>query len=297
MLDELWLFERVARLGSLTAAGQEAGISASAVSKALTRLEERIGRRLLARSTRAVTLTRDGLLLLRHAGRMHEEWDAALSALQDGVPSGLLRVTAPASFGRLHLSPLLPDFLALYPAVRLDLMLTEQVVDLATQQLDVAIRIAPLPDSALIARRLAPNRRILCAAPAYLQQRGTPAHPADLLAHDCLLMAGQDHWTLSRGEETLTVSPVGRLRADHGEVLSGAVTAGLGIALKSTWDVGPALLDGRLVPVLPDWQAHSASTIWALRLDRTFTPSRVTAFIDFLALRLAARLGLPPSGG
>jgi DNA-binding transcriptional LysR family regulator len=200
--------------------------------------------------------------------------------------SGTLRMTASASFGRQYLSPVLPEFLARYPKVRISVDLSDVMKDLVSEGFDLAIRIGALEDSTFVARRIAPNRRVLCASPAYLAKRGAPATPAELATHECLLLVGsqgrQDLWRMTdhNGRET-AVRVNGRFESNYGEVLRDACVAGLGIALHSTWHVSEDLRDGRLRRVLPHYRL-AESGIYALMPQRRLVPMRVRAFADFL---------------
>jgi DNA-binding transcriptional LysR family regulator len=205
-------------------------------------------------------------------------------------PQGRLRVSMPSSFGRQHVSPVISEFLRHYPGVSVDLRLTDQVVDLVDAGIDVAIRVGVLKDSSLVARRLAVNRRVLCAAPAYLAARGTPHHPSDLAQHECMILSEQRDWAFVTPAGPLEVRVSGRLVTDNGEVIRDALLAGFGIALKSTWDVAPYLRSGKLVSVLDSYPLAEKVAIWAVYPSRAFVPPRTLAFIEFLA----AHFGDPP---
>jgi len=223
-----------------------------------------------------------------------------LEVLADGLRrtgsgvAGTLRVTLPSTFGRMYVSPLLPEFLALHPGVRVSVDLSDVKVDLVSAGMDLAIRIGTLDDSSLVARQLAINRRVLCASPDYLERRGVPRTPADLAAHECLLLVGsqgrQDTWRLRDGDTEVSVRVGGRIESNQGELLRDAAVAGLGIALHSTWHVSDDLRAGRLRVVLPDHPLPE-SGIHAVMPQRRLVPPRVRAFVDFLADKLG---GTPP---
>ena len=185
---DLELFMLVAKLESLSAAGKKLGISPASVSKRLAHLERNLGVRLLHRTTRKVSLTETGRRFLIHSQRILEDWESALHDItqQEQTPRGLLRMTAPASFGRQHVSPYVPRFLERYPEIHLDVQLTESVIDMLDEGIDLAIRIASLPSSSFVAKKLADNKRLLCAAPSYLETYGYPQTPEDLQNHSCL---------------------------------------------------------------------------------------------------------------
>ena len=205
--------------------------------------------------------------------------------------TGILRVTASASFGRQYLSPLLPEFLALHPRVKLSINLTDQMVDLVSAGFDLAIRIGALEDSSLVARKLAVNQRVLCASPEYLRRHGTPRTPQDLVDHECVLLVGsqgrQDVWRFGDGAGgEIAVRVRGRMETNYGEIVRDAVVAGMGIAAHSDWHVVRDLREGRLVQVLPDYPI-AESGIYAVMPQRRLVPPRVRAFVDFLAEKFA----------
>lgn len=291
-LLDVAVFARAAALGNLSAAARDLGLSTSTASARLGRLEQALGSRLLHRTTRRLALTADGERFLPHAEQMLATAELAVQSVGSSAeqPRGQLRVTVPASFGRQHVSPALPGFLAAYPDITLDLRLTDQVIGLVDASIDVALRMGVLPDSTLVARPLAPSRRVICAAPSYLRQRGVPRHPDDLRAHNCLLLADQSAWRFDTPLGETVVHVRGNLRADNGEVIRDALVAGVGIALKSTWDVGPLLRGGDLVTVLDEYPVLPAVSIWAVFPSRHLVPAKTRAFVDFFA----ERFGDPP---
>ncbi|MDN4572413.1 LysR family transcriptional regulator [Pandoraea cepalis] len=286
-LDTVALFVRVAALGNVSAAGRERGLSPATASTRLTQLEGALGARLLHRTTRRVALTQEGEAFVREAQTLLAAEAQAMASVGQGhaAPQGRLRVSCSSSFGRQHVSPALSAFLARYPGISLDFRLTDRVVDLIEAGMDLAIRVGALRDSTLVARKLAPNRRTLCASPAYLAARGAPKHPGELVAHDCLILGEQRDWRFVTPGGPLSVRVGGRLASDNGEVLRDAVLAGLGIALKSTWDVGAHLRSGALVPVLPAYPLAEEVAIWAVYPSRAFVPPKTHALIEFLQAR------------
>lgn len=295
--DDIGFFLRVLDLGSISAAARSLDISVAVASQRLKRLEKQLGVRLLHRTTRRLHATPEGALLAERGRVLVEDLEALTGELrQTGADvSGTLRMTASASFGRQYLSPLLPEFLARHPRVRISVDLSDLMKDLVSAGFDLAIRIGALEDSTLIARKLAPNRRVMCASPAYLAKHGAPATPGDLAAHECLVLVGshgrQDLWRMTdhNGRET-AVRINGRFESNYGEVLRDACVAGHGIALHSTWHVGEDLRSGRLRQVLPHYRLAD-SGIYALMPERRLVPMRVRAFVDFLAEKLG---GTPP---
>ena len=295
-IGDIALFLRVLDLGSISAAARTLDLSVAVASQRLKRLERELGVRLLHRTTRQLHPTPEGLLLAEQGRVLVEDLEALADGLRrtgSGV-AGTLRVTLPSTFGRMYVSPLLPEFLALHPGVRVSVDLSDVKVDLVSAGMDLAIRIGTLDDSSLVARQLAINRRVLCASPDYLERRGVPGTPADLAAHECLLLVGsqgrQDTWRLRDGDTEVSVRVGGRIESNQGELLRDAAVAGLGIALHSTWHVSDDLRAGRLRVVLPDHPLPE-SGIHAVMPQRRLVPPRVRAFVDFLADKLG---GTPP---
>ncbi|CAH2894323.1 MAG: Transcriptional regulator Bxe_A2326, LysR family [uncultured Paraburkholderia sp.] len=291
-LLDVALFVRAALLANVSAAGREFGLSAAVASSRIAQLEKLLGARLLHRTTRRISLTQDGEVFMARAEALLDAAAAARASVGRGQaePQGRLRVSMPSSFGRQHVSPVMTEFLRRYPGVSVDLRLTDQLVDLVDAGIDVAIRIGVLKDSSLVARRLAVNRRVLCASPSYLAQRGTPHHPSDLVLHECMILSDQRDWAFETPAGTLDVRVSGRMVTDNGEVIRDALLAGFGIALKSTWDVAPFLRTGELVSVLENYPLAEKVAIWAVYPSRAFVPPKTLAFIDFLA----AHFGDPP---
>lgn len=288
-LTDLTLFLRVLDLGSISAAARSLDISVAVASQRLKRLERELGVRLLHRTTRQLRPTPEGIALAEQGRSLIEELDVLTSSLRSNAKSiaGTLRVTLPASFGRMYISPLLPEFMNRHPRLRLHIDLSDQMRDLVGEGFDLAIRIGTLKDSELVATRLTSNRRVLCASPAYLRRHGTPKHPEDLAKHECLLMAvsrdAADVWHL-RGPDgkTIDVRVQSRLESNLGEVIRDAVIGGLGIALHSTWHVCEDLRAGRLKLVLPEYQLPE-SAIYAVMPQRRMVMPRVRAFVDFFS--------------
>jgi DNA-binding transcriptional LysR family regulator len=279
------IFSRTVRAGSLSAAGRELGLSPSVVSKRLSRLEERLGERLLQRTTRRMTPT--------EAGRaFYERVQVILSAVEETeafitgrsvVAQGVLKVSAPTSFSRLHIAPRLKGFLDANPGVQLDFDLSDELVDVVGQGFDMAVRIGVLADSSLVARRLAPNRRVLCAAPAYLEEHGEPTTLEELHRHRLLAASNNITWRLQgpRGQTTFKAHSV--LRTNSSEVVREVTVSGLGIGLRSTWDVAEELRQGRLKRIMPDYEGPADVGIHALFPTRELVPSKVRVFVDYLA--------------
>lgn len=287
-LTDVALFARVSATRNLSAAGREFGLSPAASSARMAQLERQLGARLLHRTTRQVTLTQEGETFLVQAQLLLEAAEQAETSVGHAsrAPQGLLRVAASVSFGRQHIVPALAEFLGLHPGIRLDLRLSDKIIDMAANGIDVAVRIGPLRDSALVARSLAPSRLVLCASPAYLAAHGTPQHPQDLTGHQCLVLGEMNPWRFrAAAGAPLAVRVSGRMQSDNGEALRDAAVDGLGIAQMSMWAVYRQLKAGTLVQVLADYPMADASVVSAVYLDRHFLPPRSQAFIDFFAAR------------
>jgi DNA-binding transcriptional LysR family regulator len=289
-LSDLTLFLRVLDAGSISTAARRSGVSVAVASKHLDRLERRLGVRLIHRTTRRLVATSEGAWLAERGRASIEELESLTESLNQAQRdiTGRLRVSVSSSFGRLHVSPLLPKFLEQHPRLALEVHFSDHQVDLVASGLDLALRIGVLDDSSLVARRLAVDRRVLCASPDYLRRRGAPQRPSDLAAHDCLVLRGgpgpRATWRLSDGAGSyVSVRVRGRFETNLGEALRDAVLAGLGIAQHSTWHVCDDLRAGRLSLVLPSHPPQDGG-IYAVTRERR-KPARVRAFIEFLAAR------------
>lgn len=300
---EAWaVFARVAELGSFGRAAEELGTTKGTVSKAVARLEVRLGARLFHRTSRKLALTEAGLAARDDAARLLAEAEAAeaRATATTSEPRGRVRVAAPMSFGILHVAPLLPDFLAGHPGVTVDLHLSDAVVDLVGGGFDLGLRIAALPGSSLRARRLCGVRRSVVAAPAYLARHGRPTHPDDLADHACLgyaYLPMPDRWRFAQASgATATIVPRGNLRTNNADALLPALRAGLGLALQPDFLVWEDLEAGRLERVLPDWSAPPID-LHLVTPPGEPRPARVTALLGFLAERLAGAPWARPAAG
>jgi DNA-binding transcriptional LysR family regulator len=286
-LKQIESFVAVAQRGSLTAAAQAEGVAPAVVSRRLDGLEARLGVKLLARTTRRVSLTHEGSAFLEDCVRLLADFASAEASVSAGgvKASGHLRITAPAGFGRRHVAPLVPAFLAEHPDVSLSLNLSDRVVDIVNEGVDCAVRVGDLPDSSLVSVRLADNRRLCVAAPSYLRRAGTPQVPADLARHACLILSSEASqtrgWAFTVDGETLHLRLAGRLDCTDGQVLHDWCLAGLGIAWRSTWEVRDDLQAGRLVSVLDDFAAPP-NGIYAVFPHARHLALRVRLWIDFL---------------
>lgn len=284
-ISDLDIFARVARTGNMSAAGREMGLSPAVVSKRISLLEDRLGARLFQRTTRHLTLTETGDGYYKRVVdilSLVEEAEDFVNR-RNTRPRGHLKITAPTAFSRLHVSPHLPDFLNRYPEIDIDFQITDNMVDIIRENFDIAIRIGELEDSSLVAKKLASEQRVLCAAPRYIEEFGAPKEFGDLEMHNCLAAGALDVWRLQGPDGTPhQFRAKGNIRSNSGELIREAVFAGIGISLLSTWDVGPALKKGELQIVLPEYKGMSSDAIYAVYPSRDFMPSKANVFIEFL---------------
>lgn len=285
-LKQIESFVAVASKGSLTTAAQAEGVAPAVIGRRIDALEERLGVKLLVRTTRRITLTHEGSAFLEDCQRILAEiGNAEASVSAGGVKaSGHLRITAPAGFGRRHVAPLVPRFLALHPDVSVSLNLSDRVVDIVNEGFDCAVRVGDMPDSSLVSVRLADNRRMCVAAPSYLKRAGTPKHPQELNRHECLTLSSDASqtrgWAFTIDGQLSHLRPSGRLDCSDGQVLHTWCLQGLGIAWRSTWEVEQQLAAGELVEVLADFAAPP-NGIYAVVPQRKHLPLRVRLWMDF----------------
>lgn len=291
-MADLTLVASIARCGSLTATAQELGVTTPAISRRLAALEQRLGVALFARTTRTLALTPEGERYLQAARRILDDIGELERSLRGShaEPQGLLRVNATFGFGRRHIAPAIALFAARHSQLSVQLSLTERMPAPGEGSFDVSIRFGPPPDARLCAQRIVHNRRILCAAPAYLQQAAPIRQPQDLSRQQCLFVRENDavygQWQLQCDGQQQRVRVSGRLSANDGESVVGWALAGHGVMLRSEWDVGAALADGRLLRVLPQWQGTPAD-IYALYPPALTLSARVRLFVDFLCRHFA----------
>ena len=293
-LKQLETFVAVATRGSLTAAAQLEGVAPAIIGRRIDALEARLGVKLLLRTTRRISLTDEGSAFLEDCQRLLAELQNAEASVSAGgvKASGHLRITAPAGFGRRHIAPLIPGFLDQHPEVSLSLDLTDRLVDLVNEGYDCAVRVGDLADSSLVSLRLADNRRVCVAAPAYLQRHGTPATPADLARHQCLAYSSVSSqprgWMFQAEGEIMHVRVTGRMDCTDGAVLHQWCLEGRGIAWRSLWEVGTSLDEGKLVALLEDYAAPP-NGIFAVFTQRKHQPLRLRLWLDYLKLHFTQR--------
>lgn len=284
-LGDLEVFASVAASGSMSLAARELGYSPAVISKRIKRLEEKLGARLFQRTTRQISLTEAGQgFYERVLGVLEglEEAEDFVSGRANTV-NGTLKVSAPTSFGRMHIAPNLKGFMERHPDLSVNLVLSDEFIDIIEGGYDLAIRIADLNSSSLVARRLAPVRRVLCASADYVAAHGLPQTLDDLKRHRCMPAHNNDVWRLVGPDGPVSLRPEGMLITNSSEVIREAVISGLGIALRSTWDIGHELRSGKLVQVLPGYEGSKNVTLSAVYPSRQFLPAKVRLFIDYLA--------------
>lgn len=292
-LPYLVTFARVVQSGSFVAGAERLKLSPSVASKHISKLEERLGARLLNRSTRKLSLTEAGTALYEHAARILDELDQSEHAVQrlQAEPSGRLKVSTLNSVANAVLAPLLPEFMRQHPKVQLEIVCTDRLVDLTEEGYDLALRITREPAPNLVARKLADIRFQICAAPAYLERHGTPATPADLVSHRCLgypaSIAPVNGWRFLHDGQTVTAPIQSVFEINSVETLRALALAGEGLALLPTYSVGEELKAGRLLTPLPDYRGFSESTLFAVYLQNRYGSPKLRAFVDFLQRRLA----------
>ncbi len=289
-MDEIAAFLAVLEARSFTGAGRTIGRDASILSRRVNALEARLGIRLLERSTRKVAPTAAG-------SRLSERMRSALSTMREaeveasqtgGVATGVLRLAVPATFGRLWIAPMLPEFVRAYPGVSIDVEYSDRYVDLVAEGFDIAIRLGELEDNQLVARKLTTHRRLIYAAPSYLATRGTPQTPEDLANHACLSfsrLAGHPEWRFRRGKHIAVVRVSGPLTADDAQSLVTAALAGAGIVMCSDWLAAHERSTG-LVPILTNWSVEGEGNIYLVRPSARFTAAKTRSFVDWISDKL-----------
>jgi len=291
ILAPMQTFVRVVEAGSFTAVAAQQNTTQPTISRQIAALEDHLGARLLTRTTRALTLTDDGRAFYEHALRALEALGEAENAVgrRRSGPSGLLRIATPVVFGRLHIVPRLPAFLARFPDVSVDLAMSDTFTDLAEQGIDLAIRVGEITDPALIAKRIGIVRRVTIASPAYLKANGTPRRPADLADHSCIVytrLATGNRWIFESADGPLAVEVKGRYRADNSEAVREGVLAGLGIAVIPAFAFSGEIESGKVTTLLKNNEPKPLP-MNAVYSSRRFVPLKVRAMIDYLAHEFA----------
>lgn len=299
---DLGFFCLLVKQGSLVATARELNLTPPAVSRRLALLEARLGVRLLNRTTRRISLTNEGEVYFAHAQRINSDIEDVerLISSSRGAPRGLLRVNAPLGFGRSYIGPAISSFSRVCPEVEVQLHLTDRPVTLPDDSMDLVIHFGEMPDSRLVAMRIAANRRLLVASPAYLRAAGVPATPHDLVQHQCIVLrqntSAYGNWRLSKGDRTETVKVHGKLSTNDGEVALNWALEGHGVLMRAEWDVAKYLRSGRLVRVLADYDTPPAD-IYAVFPERLNLSAKVTRFLDHLRAFLGEHADGPDAGG
>jgi DNA-binding transcriptional LysR family regulator len=289
--EGLAIFAKVVEIRSFAGAAAELKLSKATVSKAISRIEARLGARLVNRTSRRFALTDAGRQLASRAAHILAEGEAAEDSAraQATMPRGSVRLAAPMSFGLLHVAPLLPEFLAAFPEVSVDLHLSDAMIDLVGEGFDAAIRVAILPDSSLVVRRLCDMPRYLVGSPPYLKKHGRPQHPLHLAQHRCIgysYATGAETWRFTKDGKSATVRPSGPLRVNNGDAMLPALIAGTGLGILPEFILRDALADGRLERLLPDWSLPLGAVYWVTPPGGP-RPKRVEVLADFLVEKLA----------
>jgi DNA-binding transcriptional LysR family regulator len=299
---DLSFFQQIVKQGSLSAAARELGITPAAVSKRLAKIEETLGVALVRRTTRRLSLTDEGEQFLASARRILTDLEEMEQQVAQNrhAPKGLLRVNAPLGFGRTYITPIVSRFIRQYPEVEVQLQLTDHPLSLIDDTFEIGIRFGEIPDARLVARRIAHNRRLVCAAPSYLKAHGVPKVPHDLVHHNCIVLRQNETayglWRFSKGKATETVKVRGTLSSNDGEVALNWVLAGHGLMLRAEWDIAKYVRTGRLVILLEDYATEPAD-IFAVYSERQARSPRVRAFTDFLVNSFAQSAGKSQGSG
>jgi DNA-binding transcriptional LysR family regulator len=283
-IADLEIFAKVVTAGSMSAAGRELDLSPAVVSKRISHLETRLGTRLFHRTTRQLQLTETGRGFYERVVQILatvQEAEAFVSSGHERA-GGALKITAPTGFSRLHIAPYLGKFLKQYPDLSVELIATDHILDIVRENINVAIRISELDDSSMVAKKLAPCRRVFCASPEYLKEHGTPKSLSDLSKHK-VLVENNAVWRVQGPEGVLSLKLSGDIKTNSSEIVHQALLAACGISLRSTWEVRDDIIAKRLVPVLPQYREAPGVAVYAVYPDKQFVPTRLRVFIDFLA--------------
>lgn len=298
-IQDLLIFSRVSALQNLSAVGTELGLTPGTISKRIQALEEDLAVRLFERTTRSIRITEEGARFLTYVERVLNELEQARSSMaaSSGKPVGKLKISAPQILGRLYVAPAIGGFLEAYPDIEVQLDLTDRNVNLHEEGYDIAIRSGALDDSTLIAKRLAPDRIIIAAAPSYLQQHGEPQSPAELADHRCLALGDAWTWTFGSGTDERAIRVNARLRSDSSEVLRIAAVAGTGLLRTTELMVADELASGELVPVLPNAIDNTSAGVHALYVSGRHILPRQRVFLDHMADWFRTQRKIATEGG
>jgi DNA-binding transcriptional LysR family regulator len=284
-IQDMRIFARVAAVQNLSAVGTELGLTPGTISKRIQALEDELSARLFDRTTRSIRITEEGTTFLGHVERILSEIEAARASVDDKVskPKGRLKIAAPACLGRRYVAPALCEFVRAFPEIDVQVDLLDRQVNLQEDGYDVAIRTGELADSSLIAKRLAPDRHVIVASPAYIARAGWPLEPEDLVRHDCLMLGECRQWSFNKGGAESAVRVSGPLRSNNGELLARAAVEGLGVIRASELEVACEQRTGKLVQVLGEYEVATNAALWALYPSAKHVLPRMRALLDFLA--------------
>ncbi|KAB2920772.1 MAG: LysR family transcriptional regulator [Hyphomicrobiaceae bacterium] len=284
-IQDMRIFARVAAVQNLSAVGTELGLTPGTISKRIQALEDELSARLFDRTTRSIRITEEGATFLVHVERILSEIEAARASVDDRVskPKGKLKIAAPACLGRRYVAPALCEFMRAFPEIEVQVDIGDRQVNLQEDGYDVAIRTGTLSDSSLIAKRLAPDRHVIAAAPAYLTRKGRPLRAEDLAHHSCLVLGNRWQWSFNRNGQETVVRVGGALRSNNGELLCHAAIEGLGLIRTSELEILADLRAGKLVQVLPDYEVNTNAAVWALYPSAKHVLPRMRVLLDFLA--------------
>lgn len=282
-IADLEIFARIVTAGSMSAAGRELDLSPAVVSKRISHLETRLGARLFHRTTRQLQLTETGRGFYERVVNILATVQEAEAFVSSGntQPGGSLKITAPTAFSRMHIAPYLGDFLKQYPGLHVEIIATDHLLDIVREGIDVAIRIAALDDSSLVARKLAPCRKLFCASPAYLREAGEPKTLSDLASHK-ILCENNTAWRVHGPEGEVSLKLSGDIKTNSSEIVQQALVSGCGIALRATWQVQEELATKKLVPILPQYREAQGVGIYAVYACKQYVPAKLRVFIEFL---------------
>lgn len=283
-IEDLRIITSVYKTLSLTVSSSEFGILPAAMSKKLSAIESKVGKRLFNRTTREFSPTEDGELYFNFATEILEKIDSFDQGASKQVePAGVIKLSASTSFAKLFLIPALAQFLTRYPKVKIDLILSDQIIDLVKEGIDIAIRIAPLKDSSLISKRIGSGRKAVCASREYLKTYGIPKSPNELKKHNCIVLGNDNNWMFRKGNREYSVKVSGNLKSNYGEMLLKAVESQLGIAVLSLWHAYLEIKSGNIVTLLDDYELANQPEIYLVYPDKNFLPRKTRALIDFMS--------------
>ncbi len=280
-IEDFRIISSIYRTLSLTVSSEEFNISPATMSKKLKAIEDRLGKRLFNRSTRKLSPTEDGEIYYNYCIEILEKVDSFEQNTTQTEPEGVIKFTTSTTFARLYLMPVIKKFVKKYPKVKVDMILTDQVIDIIKEGIDVAIRIAPLKDSSLISRRIGDGRLVICASKEYVKKHGVPKTPSDLRNHNCITF-GSSNWTFQKGRKEQTVKVKGDVRINYGEMLAQAVESDMGISILSLWLIHNQIKSSKVVTLLDDYELSNQPDIYLVYPEKNLIASKTRVFIDFI---------------